>query len=174
MARLWDGSTGEHLSTLKGHSGPIWSVAFSPDSRQVATGSKDKTAQLWNGSTGEHVSTLEGHSGPIWSVAFSPDSCRVTMGSLDNTVRLWDAAMEQGLQTIKNAQFFSPTFLFFISSDSPCVLQDFCGRPLCWFANDFSIEKCLFSPNERFVVITTTRNQVLTIDLSSISLKSLL
>ena len=82
-------------------------------------------------------------------------------------VQLWDAATGQGLQAI-NAQFFSPTLSFFISSVSPFSLQDRCGRPLCWLANDFSIKYCLFSPDERSVVIATTRKQVLTIDLSSI------
>ena len=75
LVRLWVGSTGEHVSTLEGHSGPIWSIAFSPDSRRVAMGSEDKMVRLWDGSTGEHVSTLKGYSDYIMSVAFSPDSC---------------------------------------------------------------------------------------------------
>ena len=84
--QLWDGSTGEHVSTLGGHSGDIRSVAFSPDSRQVATGSSDKMVRLWDGLTGEHVSTLEGHSGGISSVKFSSDGRQVTTQSQDNTV----------------------------------------------------------------------------------------
>ena len=94
------------------------------------------------------------------------DYGRVATGSSDKTARLWDAATGQGLQTI-DAQIVSPTFSFFISSASPCSLQDCCGRPLCWLANDFSTSCCVFSPNERFVAIATTRHQVLTIDLGS-------
>lgn len=32
---------------LRGHTGPITSVAFSPDGKKVVTGSRDKTARIW-------------------------------------------------------------------------------------------------------------------------------
>lgn len=47
--RLWDVATGKHIKTLKGHSNcDFESVAFSPDSKTIATGHKDGTVLLWD------------------------------------------------------------------------------------------------------------------------------
>jgi WD40 repeat protein len=112
--RLWDAATGAPLQTLEGHSGPVSSVAFSPDGTQVVSGSHDMTVRLWDAATGAALQTLEGHSDWVTSVAFSPDGTQVVSGSLDMTVRLWDAATRAPLQTLEghsspvNSVAFSP------------------------------------------------------------------
>ena len=70
----------------------VRSVAFSPDGKQVVSGSNDETVRLWDAATGAALQTLEGHTDAVNSVAFSPDGKQVVSGSWDKTVRLWDVA----------------------------------------------------------------------------------
>ncbi|KAI9373897.1 WD domain protein, partial [Aspergillus egyptiacus] len=81
------------LQTLEGHSGWVWSVAFSADGQLLASGSGDQTIKLWDPATGTLKHTLGGHSDWVWSVAFSADSQLLASGSSDQTIKLWDPAM---------------------------------------------------------------------------------
>ena len=46
--RLWDVERGECIHTLSRHTEPVYSVAFSPDGKYLATGSFDKCVNIWN------------------------------------------------------------------------------------------------------------------------------
>lgn len=129
--KVWDAATGNHLAMLKGHSGDIFSVAFSPDNRIFASASHDGTIKLWNVVTGGCLATLEDRG---FVVGFSPDS-RMLASRFDpfdlhmanNTnaetpepawdtkhVRIWDTATGNSLITLEdsNSEFehavFSP------------------------------------------------------------------
>jgi len=71
-----------------GHSDYVNSVVFSPDGRQVLSGSDDKTIKLWDVNTGREIRTFSGHTDWIRSVAFSPDGNRILSYSDDETIKL--------------------------------------------------------------------------------------
>ncbi|MBA4863079.1 WD40 repeat domain-containing protein [Streptomyces sp. PSKA54] len=98
LIRLWDvadpGNPRRLLRTLTGHEDEVLSVAFAPDGRAVAGGSKDGTVRLWDVADPEHPAPLgeplDAHDGGALAVAFAPDGRALATGGEDDTVRLWD------------------------------------------------------------------------------------
>src|ERR1043165_5929812 len=66
-------NTGPELALQTGHIGNVGGAAFSPNSRQVATGGDDANVKLWDQSTGEVIRTLIGHTAGVTTVVFTRD-----------------------------------------------------------------------------------------------------
>lgn len=76
------------IKRLTGHRNLVWSVAFSPDGKTLASGSRDRTVKLCDPVAGKCRATLECHADVVFAVAFSPDGKLLASGSWDNTVML--------------------------------------------------------------------------------------
>ena len=115
--------------TLQGHTGPINSVAFSPNGETILTGLGYRRACLWNSKTGELVTTLVGHSGPINSLAWSPDGKTIATGSLYAVAGVWDAATGKLLRILKGHTACIVSIVF--SCDGKALLTGSWDNTVC-------------------------------------------
>jgi len=97
---VWDVATGRERATLKGPQ-LVWSMAFSPDGKTLASASMLGTVLLWDMHTGKRTATLQRFNpsgreediNPAFSVAFSPDGRVLAVGTLRG-ITLWDVKSE--------------------------------------------------------------------------------
>jgi WD40 repeat protein/tRNA A-37 threonylcarbamoyl transferase component Bud32 len=90
---LSSGRAGNSLplrAALRGHRGPVWSVAFAPDGRTLATGSDDTTVRFWDAATGREQRALTTHDS-VLLVAYSHSGKILISGGGDGVLRVWDA-----------------------------------------------------------------------------------
>jgi WD40 repeat protein len=103
------------MPPLRGHEGCVESVAFSPDSAMIVSGTEDATIRVWHAGSGKEFLQMRGHEAGILSMVFSVDGRRIVSGSWDSTVRVWDVTTGaqvfpefRGHTTWVTSVFFSP------------------------------------------------------------------
>ncbi|SRR5579883_939430 len=142
---LWDIASGKELFHLDDHQrGPHTPIAFSPDSKVLATVAIDRDESsnvlMWHIETGKELCRHTGHREWVGSVAFSPDGKLIASGTSgtgkDSSVHLWEAATGRLIRRFEGhhsgvtSVAFSPDGWTVASGagDSTILLWDITGR----------------------------------------------
>jgi WD40 repeat protein len=117
---LLDAQTHETAARFAGHQSIVFRAAFSPDSRCLATCSRDRTVRLWQvegdgwGVEGKDkdllhpppCQVLRGHTDEVYALAFHPDGTRLATGGADGGVWLWDLARVESVVRLPGHKSF--------------------------------------------------------------------
>lgn len=77
------------IISLKNHTDEVHSVAFSPDSKQFISGSKDETIKIWDLETKHEINTIQRHYATIYELEYSFDGNFIFSGG-DKTINVWN------------------------------------------------------------------------------------
>ena len=105
--KLWDAQTGELKRTLSGFSERVVALAFSSNSKLLATGggapTQDGELKLFEVESGKLLHDIKNnvHSDTVFSIAFSPDDKLIVSGAADKFVKTFEVASGKFLKAFE-------------------------------------------------------------------------
>ena len=111
--KLWD-LRNDTVTTLRGHTDTVNSLAFSPNGELLASGGNDHRFKLWNVANQQEIATLQhitrGNRSPIEDVVFSPDGQLLATAGWG--AKLWSVPNQQNIATLQHDQQWVWTVAF--------------------------------------------------------------
>ncbi len=89
---------GARLVEPAGHMASVHCLSFSPDGRQLLSGSEDGSLLVWDVATGEVVQRLEKHEGFVRACAFLPDGRHAVSGGWSGEVFVWEVSTAKAIR----------------------------------------------------------------------------
>ena len=94
--KLWDITTGELITTFRGHIGLVDNLAFSPDGSILASASGDGTVLYWNIKTGDQLPPkITEHTDELEIISFMNGSSTLASVAYSGIITLWDLETSQ-------------------------------------------------------------------------------
>lgn len=88
---VWEWKSESYIYKQQGHFYDISTIAYSPDSSQIASGAMDGRIKVWNTSNASCIITFNEHKSKITEIKYAPNKPSVLVSaSLDGTVRAYD------------------------------------------------------------------------------------
>jgi WD40 repeat protein len=141
---------------LTGHTGAVYSAAFSPHGNILATAGADGTMRLWDVASHQPIAVFHSPTS-VFSVAFSTNGRTLATSGADTLVRLWDVASHQPIATLSghtrwvDSVAFSPdgNILATASQDKMARLWDVAShRPIATLSGHTGfVRDVAFSPD---------------------------
>ncbi len=92
--QIWNFKNGQKIDSLADHTGLVKTLAISPDSKTIVSGSEDKTIKIWDLKNGTKKLTRTGHKDAITNIDISADGQTIVSASKDKIIRIWDISGE--------------------------------------------------------------------------------
>jgi len=94
--------------TFKAHNGWVTTVAFTPDSQRLASGSWDRTVKFWEVSTGEQLGAVANDMKEVQSLAFSRDGHWLATENSSDTTSLRDPSSGKEIRSLPSDKPLGP------------------------------------------------------------------
>lgn len=89
------------IATFDGHKGPLSSVSFTPDGKQLLSAGKDGKLILWDIQSRKQVWELSGGGSQLRAAAVSPDGRLTASGDDTGLLRIYDLSRHSLIQQVK-------------------------------------------------------------------------
>ncbi|PKI62946.1 notchless protein homolog [Punica granatum] len=146
-------------ATITGHAEPVLSVSFSPDGKQLASGSGDTTVRLWDLNTQTPMFTCTGHKNWVLCIAWSPDGKHLVSGSKAGELKIWDplSGKPSGNPLVGHRKWITGISWEPVHLNSPCrrfVSSSKDGDARIW---DVSLRRCVIVLSGHTLAVTCVK-----------------
>lgn len=145
--------------TLRGHTGSIGRIAFSPNGQFLASPSEDCTVRLWDWNTGECVHTLKRHSDGVVTATFSKSGEILASSGNDGLIVIWNVKNGRLLHELaghvggaKSAAFFTDPHV--VTPRDLLISSGFDGFVKIWDVDSGNLLQTHVAESSRGVAVT--------------------
>ncbi|KAI8370769.1 WD40-repeat-containing domain protein [Choanephora cucurbitarum] len=158
-----DGKPFQMRYELKGHTGAVYTVEFSPNGALLASGSFDKTVRIWDtASAQKETLCLKAHTLNLSSLAWAPDSSMLLSGAYDETCKTWDVESgklassydTEGLVQCVGWDFVDPNVFYYGTSRKVLAMADIRTEGNASVIHNDSMINTLYASRDGIHVIT--------------------